>query len=59
MCDEEVDLQIEASEAEELGKPPESVSRFYAKVSQFKSIPFIPMKSDNSFQRDKVPSTLD
>ena len=32
VCDEEVDLEIERSEAEELGKPPENVSRFYAKV---------------------------
>jgi len=31
VCDEEVDLQIEASEATEAGRPPESVSRFYAK----------------------------
>ncbi len=31
VCDEEVDLQIEAAEAEEMGKPPEHVSRFYAK----------------------------
>ncbi len=31
VCDEEVDLQIEASEAAEAGRPPENVSRFYAK----------------------------
>jgi importin subunit beta-1 len=31
VCDEEVDLQIEAAEASEYGRPPESVSRFYAK----------------------------
>jgi len=31
VCDEEVDLQIEASEATEAGRPPELVSRFYAK----------------------------
>ncbi len=31
VCDEEVDLQIEAQEAAEMGRPPESVSRFYAK----------------------------
>jgi len=31
VCDEEVDLQIEASEASEAGRPPELVSRFYAK----------------------------
>lgn len=31
VCDEEVDLAIEASEAEEMGKPPERTSRFYAK----------------------------
>jgi len=31
VCDEEVDLQIEATEAMETGRPPEHVSRFYAK----------------------------
>ena len=31
VCDEEVDLQIEAQEAQDFGKPPENVSRFYAK----------------------------
>jgi len=31
VCDEEVDLQIEAQEAQEQGRPPEHVSRFYAK----------------------------
>ena len=31
VCDEEVDLQMEASEATEAGRPPEQVSRFYAK----------------------------
>jgi hypothetical protein len=31
VCDEEVDLQIEAGEAAEMGRPPEHVSRFYAK----------------------------
>ena len=31
VCDEEVDLQLEAAEAAEYGRPPESVSRFYAK----------------------------
>merc|ERR1719242_1761720 len=31
VCDEELDLQIEASEANEMGRPPEHVSRFYAK----------------------------
>ena len=31
VCYEEVDLQIEASEAAETGRPPEQVSRFYAK----------------------------
>ena len=31
VCDEEVDLQIEASEANEMGRPPEHVSKFYAK----------------------------
>lgn len=28
VCDEEVDLQIEASEAQEGGRPPEHVSRY-------------------------------
>lgn len=31
VCDEEVDLAIEASEASELGRPPQRTSRFYAK----------------------------
>ena len=31
VCDEEVDLQIEASEASEAERPPEHVSRLYAK----------------------------
>jgi len=31
VCDEELDLQLEASEATEAGRPPENVSRFYAK----------------------------
>jgi len=31
VCDEEVDLHIEAQEASEAGRPPEHVSRFYAK----------------------------
>ena len=31
VCDEEVNLQIEAKEAEEMARPPEHVSRFYAK----------------------------
>lgn len=31
VCDEEVELQIEASEAAEAGRTPEHVSRFYAK----------------------------
>jgi len=31
VCDEEVDLHIEAQEANEAGRPPEHVSRFYAK----------------------------
>lgn len=31
VCDEEVDLAIEASEAQEQGRPPERTSRFYAK----------------------------
>lgn len=31
VCDEEVDLAIELSEAAEAGKPPERTSRFYAK----------------------------
>jgi len=31
VCDEEINLQIEQKEAEEMGRPPERVSRFYAK----------------------------
>ncbi|XP_043211672.1 importin subunit beta-1-like isoform X2 [Amphibalanus amphitrite] len=31
VCDEEVDLEIEAQEAADLGRPPEQTSRFYAK----------------------------
>jgi importin subunit beta-1 len=31
VCDEEVDLAIEAAEAQEQGRPPERTSRFYAK----------------------------
>lgn len=31
VCDEEVDLAIEASDAQEEGRPPEHTSRFYAK----------------------------
>jgi importin subunit beta-1 len=31
VCDEEVDLAIELSEAQELGRPPQRTSRFYAK----------------------------
>jgi len=31
VCDEEVDLMMEAAEATEVGRPPEQVSRFYAK----------------------------
>ena len=31
VCDEEVELQMEAQEAEDVGRPPTSVSRFYAK----------------------------
>ena len=31
VCDEEMDLAIEASEAAEQGQPPENTSKFYAK----------------------------
>jgi importin subunit beta-1 len=31
VCDEEVDLSIELSEAQEMGRPPQRTSRFYAK----------------------------
>ena len=31
VCDEEVDLSIEAEEAQDMNRPPEHVSRFYAK----------------------------
>ena len=30
VCDEEIDLAIEASEAAEMGRPPEHASKFYA-----------------------------
>jgi importin subunit beta-1 len=31
VCDEEIDLAIEASEAQEQGRPPSRLSKFYAK----------------------------
>ncbi len=43
VCDEEVDLQIEASEASEAGRPPEHVSRFYAKGALQSLVPALMM----------------
>jgi len=43
VCDEEVDLAIEASEAEDLGKPPEKTSRFYAKGALQHLVPVLMM----------------
>ena len=41
VCDEEVNLQIETKEAEEMGRPPEHVSRFYAKGALQFIVPII------------------
>ena len=41
VCDEEVDLAIEATEAEESGQPPEKTSRFYAKGALSHLVPVI------------------
>ncbi|XP_050418166.1 importin subunit beta-1 isoform X2 [Patella vulgata] len=41
VCDEEVDLAIELSEAAEQGKPPENTSRFYAKGALQYLIPIL------------------
>ncbi|XP_013386092.1 importin subunit beta-1 [Lingula anatina] len=41
VCDEEVDLAIEASEAAEQGRPPERTSRFYAKGALQYLIPIL------------------
>lgn len=43
VCDEEVDLSIEASEAAELGRPPERTSRFYAKGALQYLVPVLMM----------------
>lgn len=41
VCDEEVDLAIELSEAQEQGRPPERTSRFYAKGAVRYLIPIL------------------
>ena len=41
VCDEEVDLAIEASEAAEMGRPPQRTSRFYAKGALQYLVPVI------------------
>lgn len=41
VCDEEVDLAIEASEAAEVGRPPQRTSRFYAKGALQYLVPVI------------------
>ncbi|CAL8086959.1 unnamed protein product [Orchesella dallaii] len=41
VCDEEVDLAIEASEAVEMGRPPQRTSRFYAKGALQYLVPVI------------------
>ncbi|XP_064389350.1 importin subunit beta-1-like [Halichondria panicea] len=41
VCDEEVDLAIEAAEAKEQGRPPEQVSKFYVKGAQQYLIPVL------------------
>lgn len=43
VCDEEVDLAIEASEAEDLGHVPEKCSRFYAKGALSHLVPVLMM----------------
>ena len=43
VCDEEVDLAIEAAEAKDQGRPPEQVSRFYVKGAQQYLLPVLLM----------------
>ena len=38
VCDEEVDLQIEASEATEAGRPPEHVSRLEHRFTSYRIV---------------------
>ena len=41
VCDEEADLAIEASEAEESGRPPDQTSRFYVKGAMQYLVPIL------------------
>lgn len=55
VCEEEVDLAIEASEAAEQGRPPEHTSRFYAKGALQYLVPIIMQtltKQDESDDED-------
>lgn len=52
VCDEEVDLAIEASEAEEMGKPPERTSRFYAKGALQYLVPVLMMTLSKQEETD-------
>ncbi|ESP02229.1 hypothetical protein LOTGIDRAFT_199879 [Lottia gigantea] len=54
VCDEEVDLAIELSEAAEQGKPPENTSRFYAKGALPYLIPIllITLTKQEEFESD-------
>ncbi|XP_045131231.1 importin subunit beta-1-like isoform X2 [Portunus trituberculatus] len=52
VCDEEVDLAIEASEAAELGRPPERTSRFYAKGALQYLVPVLMMTLSKQEEAD-------
>ncbi|XP_068237171.1 importin subunit beta-1 isoform X1 [Palaemon carinicauda] len=52
VCDEEVDLSIEASEAAELGRPPERTSRFYAKGALQYLVPVLMMTLSKQEEAD-------
>ena len=41
VCDEEADLAIEATEAEESGRPPDQTSRFYVKGAMAYLVPIL------------------
>lgn len=41
VCDEEADLAIEATEAEESGRPPDQTSRFYVKGAMEYLLPIL------------------
>jgi len=41
VCDEEINLEIEAKEADEMGRPPERVSRFYSKGALTYIVPIL------------------